>query len=205
MRNASPAVVVALSLALSGTTAALWGAQRGPAAPLNDAHRSTSSVPRGERIRVLFSPDGGCTDAIVREIGRARRSVDVQAYSFTSAPIAKAVADAHARGVAVRVVLDKSQRGERYSSATFLKNHGVPVFIDDEHAIAHNKVILIDGATVITGSFNFSKAAEERNAENLLIIDGRPDLASAYGANFEEHLHHAELYTGPKRSAEHDH
>ena len=99
----------------------------------------------------------------------------------------------------VRVVLDKSQRGERYSSATFLKNHGVAVWIDDGHAIAHNKVILIDGETVITGSFNFSKAAEERNAENLLIIEGRPDLASAYTANFEKHLGHAEAYTGPKR------
>lgn len=201
MRKA-PLTVVAF-LALSGTTAALLTAQRGPVAPFREAPPA-SPIPRGERIRVHFSPGGGCTDAIVWEIGRARRSVDVQAYSFTSAPIAKAVADAHARGVAVRVVLDKSQRSERYSSATFLKNHGVPVFIDDEHAIAHNKVILIDAATVITGSFNFSKAAEQRNAENLLIIEGRPDLASAYGANFEEHLRHAEVYTGPKRTADRD-
>ena len=148
---------------------------------------------------MLFSPRGGCTKAIVDAIGAARTSVDVQAYSFTSAPIAKAVSDAHARGVRVRVVLDKSQRGERYSSATFLKNHGVPVWIDDGHAIAHNKVILIDGDTVITGSFDFSKAAEERNAENLLIIEGRRELASAYCANFEQHLGHAEPYTGPTR------
>lgn len=189
----------ALTIALSSiTTAVVVGAQRepGPRAPYRDS--SQAVVSRGERIRVLFSPGGGCTDAIVREIGRARNSVDVQAYSFTSAPIAKAVTDAHARGVKVRIILDKSQRTERYSSATFLKNHDVPVFIDDEHAIAHNKVILIDRKTVITGSFNFSKAAEERNAENLLIIEGRPDLASAYTENFEEHLHHTEVYTGPK-------
>lgn len=203
MRKTSPLVVV-LSLALSGT-AALRAGQRGTAAPapFADATPSSSAAsstsPRGERIRVLFSPRGGCTEAIVGAIDAARTSVDVQAYSFTSAPIAKAVTDAHARGVRVRVVLDTSQRGERYSSATFLKNHGVAVRIDDGHAIAHNKVILIDGHTVITGSFNFSKAAEERNAENLLIIEGRPELASAYGANFEEHLGHAEPYPEPKQ------
>lgn len=198
MRNASRRLV-ALTLALSSvTTALVVGAQRETTARPPFGESSQAGIPRGERIRVLFSPGGGCTEAIVREIGRARNSVDVQAYSFTSAPIAKAVTDAHARGVKVRIILDKSQRTERYSSATFLKNHDVPVFIDDEHAIAHNKVILIDGKTVITGSFNFSKAAEERNAENLLIIEGRPDLASAYTDNFEEHLHHTEAYTGPK-------
>jgi phosphatidylserine/phosphatidylglycerophosphate/cardiolipin synthase-like enzyme len=148
-------------------------------------------------IRVLFSPRGGCTEAVVAEIGKAKASLDVQAYSFTSAPIADAVAKAHARGVRVRVVLDKSQRGERYTSATFLHNHGVPVRIDAKHAIAHNKVILIDGgATIITGSFNFTKSAEERNAENLLIITNHEELASSYRANFEEHLGHAEAYEG---------
>ena len=148
-------------------------------------------------IRVLFSPRGGCTEAVIVDIGKAKAFLDVQAYSFTSAPIADAVAKAQGRGVRVRVVLDKSQRGERYSSATFLKNHGVPVFIDDDHAISHNKVILIDGgATIITGSFNFTKSAEERNAENLLIITNHAELASSYRANFEEHLAHAEPYEG---------
>jgi phosphatidylserine/phosphatidylglycerophosphate/cardiolipin synthase-like enzyme len=197
-KKAHSPLVIVLALALSGT-AALWAGQQGIATPaVPPLAPADSAGARGERIRVLFSPRGGCTEAIVAALRHATRTVDVQAYSFTSAPIAKAVTDAHARGVKVRIILDKSQRTERYSSATFLKNHDVPVFIDDEHAIAHNKVILIDGKTVITGSFNFSKAAEERNAENLLIIEGRPDLASAYTDNFEEHLHHTEPYTGPK-------
>ncbi len=53
------------------------------------------------------------------------------------------------------------------------------MLIDTEHALAHNKVILIDGDTVITGSFNFSRAAEERNAENLLVIRDQ-ELAEKY-------------------------
>jgi phosphatidylserine/phosphatidylglycerophosphate/cardiolipin synthase-like enzyme len=94
----------------------------------------------------------------------------VQAYSFTSASIAKALLEAHERGVQVQVILDKSQGTEKYSSADFLANQGVPTMIDANHAIAHNKIIIIDGETVITGSFNFTKAAQEKNAEKVLII-----------------------------------
>jgi phosphatidylserine/phosphatidylglycerophosphate/cardiolipin synthase-like enzyme len=148
------------------------------------------------RLQVLFSPDGGCTEAIVDALGKARTSLDVQAYSFTSAPIAEAVAKAFARGVRVRIVLDKSQRSERYTSATYLANHNVPTWIDAKHAIAHNKVILVDGRTIFTGSFNFTKSADQKNAENLLIIEGDSKLFAQYLANFEEHLAHSEKYDG---------
>ena len=66
---------------------------------------------------------------------------------FTSAPIARALVDAHRRGVKVQVVLDKSQRTEKYSSATFVYNSGIPCFIDAAHSIAHNKVMIIDSLT----------------------------------------------------------
>ena len=107
---------------------------------------------------------------MVKELGNAKKMVLVQAYSFTSAPIAKALVDAHKRGVDVRVILDKSQRSEKYSSADFVAHAGILTLIDAKHAIAHNKVMVIDGETVLTGSFNFTKAAEEKNAENLLVI-----------------------------------
>jgi phosphatidylserine/phosphatidylglycerophosphate/cardiolipin synthase-like enzyme len=84
----------------------------------------------------------------------------VQAYSFTSAPIANALVDAHKRGVNVQVILDKSQRTEKYSSADFVARAGIPTFIDAKHAIAHNKIMVIDGYEILTGSFNFTKAAE---------------------------------------------
>jgi phosphatidylserine/phosphatidylglycerophosphate/cardiolipin synthase-like enzyme len=88
-----------------------------------------ASAPASDSIDVYFSPNGGATEAIVLELGRAKQRVRVLAYSFTSAPIAKALVDAKGRGVAVTVVLDDSQRTEGYSSATFLHHHGVPVFI----------------------------------------------------------------------------
>jgi phosphatidylserine/phosphatidylglycerophosphate/cardiolipin synthase-like enzyme len=151
-----------------------------------------------DRLMVFFSPNGCCTDAIVAAIDRAKQSVDIQGYSFTSTPIAKAAVDAHKRGVKVRAVLDKSNNTAEYSAATFLKNAQVPTFIDSSHNIAHNKVIIVDGATVVTGSFNFTKTAEEQHAENVLIITGKPQIAAAYVRNFEQHLAHSKPYTGPQ-------
>ena len=134
----------------------------------------------------------------MKEMEQAKTSVLVQAYSFTSAPIAKALLNAHKRGVKVEVILDKSQKTQKYSSATFLNNQGIPVKIDAQHTIAHNKVMIIDGETVITGSFNFTKAAEESNAENLLIIHDKK-LAERYIKNWQEHERHSEVYTGKER------
>ena len=146
-------------------------------------------------IQVYFSPDGGCTSAINKVLGQSKQEILVQAYSFTSAPIAKALLDANKRGVKVQVILDKSQKTQKYSSATFLKNNRIPTFIDDKHTIAHNKIMIIDREIVITGSFNFTKAAEEKNAENLLIIKDKA-LARIYIENWEKHKGHSERYEG---------
>jgi phosphatidylserine/phosphatidylglycerophosphate/cardiolipin synthase-like enzyme len=149
-----------------------------------------------EVIQVFFSPNGGATEAVVHELRNAKQEILVQAYSFTSAPIAKALVDAHKRGVKVTVVLDRSQRSTKYSSADFVAHAGIPTYIDDQHAIAHNKIMIIDQATIITGSFNFTKAAEVKNAENLLVIKGDAELVKKYIANFEEHLGHSGRYEG---------
>jgi phosphatidylserine/phosphatidylglycerophosphate/cardiolipin synthase-like enzyme len=162
-------------------------------------YADTRSYPA--QVTVYFSPNGGATDAIVRELDRAQRSIVVQAYSFTSAPIAKALLAAHARGVNISVVLDKSNQTDKYSAATFLANANIPMVIDAEHAIAHNKVMVIDTATVLTGSFNFTKAAEERNAENLLVLKGSPDLAQAYTVSINGHASHSHPYQPTTASA----
>lgn len=154
--------------------------------PLNLTLNNTS-------IQVFFSPGGGCTEAIVQQINQAKSEILVQAYSFTSQPISKALLGAHKRGIKVQAILDKSQKSQKYTSAAFLANVGIPTYIDASHAIAHNKVMIIDRETVITGSFNFTKAAEERNAENLLIIKSK-DLARPYIENWNQHRGHSVPY-----------
>ena len=162
--------------------------------PLPAAIRQPNKVPATGTIEVAFSPNGGGAGLIIRTIGEAKKTIKVQAYSFTNADIAKALLDAHKRGVNVRVVLDKSQETEKYTSATFLANAGVPVRIDDDFAIAHSKIMILDEETVITGSFNFTKAAEERNAENVLVIRGNKELAKLYLQNWQWRWDATEAY-----------
>jgi phosphatidylserine/phosphatidylglycerophosphate/cardiolipin synthase-like enzyme len=145
-------------------------------------------------VSVYFSPKGGAQEAIIREIDAARDSIKIQAYSYTSAPISVALVRAHKRGVRIKVILDKSNQTAQYTGATFLANAGIPVLIDSRHAIAHSKIMLIDGATILTGSFNFTKAAEEKNAENLLALKECPQLVTAYARNFSAHEDHSTPY-----------
>lgn len=157
---------------------------------------ATPSIhPQAPAWSVYFSPKGGCTEAIVKELDKAKTSILMQAYSFTSAQIVKALLNAHKRGVKVLVILDKSHLTDQYTNAPFLAKSGVLIKIDSAHAIAHNKVMIIDGETVITGSFNFTRAAEEKNAENLLVIRDKA-LAEKYIKNWQEHAGHSEPYEG---------
>jgi phosphatidylserine/phosphatidylglycerophosphate/cardiolipin synthase-like enzyme len=146
-------------------------------------------------LEVCFSPNRECTSSIVEELSKAKDSVLVQAYSFTSDRIAEALLNAFNRGVKVEVILDRRGKTEKSSKATVFIDKGIPVMIDDKHAKAHNKVMVIDGETVITGSFNFTEAAEKKNAENLLIIHDRK-LAEKYVKNWREHAQHLKLYVG---------
>jgi phosphatidylserine/phosphatidylglycerophosphate/cardiolipin synthase-like enzyme len=134
---------------------------------------------------VAFSPDGGGEQIIVQAINAARSRILVQAYGFTDRAILSALAQAKARGVDVRVILDKTNdrsggNESRYSGATYMLNAGVPVWTDYKPAIAHNKVMIIDGQEVITGSFNFTSSAQRRNVENVLILNNVPQLAAVY-------------------------
>jgi phosphatidylserine/phosphatidylglycerophosphate/cardiolipin synthase-like enzyme len=135
-------------------------------------------------ISVGFSP-GNAESLVLGEIAAARQTIEVAAYSFTSPAIAKALVAAHKRGIQVRAVLDKSQLSERYSGATFLANEGVPVRIDSRYAIMHNKFLVIDGQTVETGSFNYTKAAAEKNAENAIVIRGVPSVVQSYATEWK--------------------
>jgi phosphatidylserine/phosphatidylglycerophosphate/cardiolipin synthase-like enzyme len=138
-----------------------------------------------------FSPKGNCTEIVVRELKQARHEVLVLAYSFTSRPISEALIEAKLRGVHVDIVLDKSNEHEEHTDLHFLLEQGLPPLIDAEHAIAHNKVMIVDQRTLITGSFNFTNQAEHENAENLLVLKGHPDLVHLYRQNFQTHKSHA--------------
>ena len=138
-------------------------------------------------VSVCFTPPVGCAERIVEAIGSARREVLVQVYEFTSPPILQALVAAHRRGVDVRVILDKVNATERYSGVNFVSDAGIRVWIDDQTAIAHSKVIVIDRALVVAGSFNLTRSAEERNVEDTLFVSS-PAVAARFVANWQNRL-----------------
>lgn len=171
-------------IALLGALVAIVGAFSGLIPNLTPGEPLTP-IPLTGQIEVGFSPHGGAEALVIRAISSAQQEILVAAYSFTSKPIASALLAAHQRGVVVRVVLDKSQRSEKYSAATFLSNQGIALRIDEKHAIQHNKYLVIDGHSVELGSFNYSRAAAERNAENVVVLWNQPEVAQRYRADWE--------------------
>ncbi len=134
-------------------------------------------------VAVAFSPGVGdlTAEALVLEsIGDARSSISVAAYSFTSRSIAQALIEAHKRGVDVRVVADQSSRTIRYNGPQALANAGIAVRVSTAYAVMHDKFMVIDGVSIQTGSFNYTQAAAERNAENVLYIRNHAPLAQEF-------------------------
>ena len=123
---------------------------------------------------VYFSPNGGCTTKVVQSINQANNSIDIAMFSFTSKPITQALIKAHQRGVKIKVLLDKQQAGSKYSAYPILKNIGIMVVLDKRTGYMHNKICLIDGKLLLTGSFNWTKNAETKNQENMMVFTEKP-------------------------------
>lgn len=129
-----------------------------------------SLASHANEVDVCFTPGMLCNDIIVDVINDADIEVLVQAYSFTRNDVADALIAAHKRSIPVLVIIDKSRISEVKSQYQRLLDAGINVVVDTTTGIAHNKVIVTDRKNVITGSYNFSDAAQTRNAENLLVI-----------------------------------
>lgn len=153
------------------------------------------------QVEVLFTPGNKVADKMIRAIRHAEQQVLVQAFSFTHDGIARALLETHRRGVEVRLIADWGQtRLLDKGQVPGLARAGLPVWLDGEHMSAHNKVVIIDAglpsAMVITGSYNFTRAAEYKNAENVVFIRGNPDVIESYRSNWQRHLEHAVPWAG---------
>lgn len=152
---------------------------------------SPSNTPNGDltidgtRIETYFSPDDGVAQRIVELIEGAQQTVYFMAFSFTSDDIANAMLFAVDGGVELVGVFDASQYSSNIGTEfERLLDAGQNVHLDGTPARLHHKVIIIDQSIVLTGSYNFSRNAEERNDENLLIIHS-PEIAALYLEEFK--------------------
>lgn len=153
----------------------------------------------GASAQVLFTPWDDAEGAIVAAIRGARKQLLVQTYTFTSRAVARALIEAKARGVDVRITADQGE-AERFEVGRIgeLAAAGIPVWVETRYQSAHNKVMVIDaglaGAAVITGSYNWTFAAQRVNAENVVIMRGAPEFAARYKMNWERHQADAVAY-----------
>lgn len=175
---AACALTVTLMWIASGSTEAQRAARPPRAAAIEDG------------VAVFFSPNGGCMDAVREAIGSARRSIDVQAFILSTSLVSRPLEDAAKRGVTVRIIMDADQAKQDFALDEKLAKAGIAVYRHDvpEGGSMHHKTMVIDGSTVVTGSFNFSRSAEEKNAENLVVIRGKRKIATAFAADFEKRM-----------------
>jgi phospholipase D len=168
----------------------LYGRCSRPHAPAGNGPWETSWA-------VYFSPNGGATHAILDCIRRAQYTILVQAYLLYSTRLAGALARAHQRGVQVHIILDANAQTHYppVPAVSLLLGARIPVSLDERHVWAHDKVMILDGEFVITGSYNWTLAAEKDNGENLLVIRD-PRLAGVYTKNWWRHAGHSTPYRG---------
>jgi phosphatidylserine/phosphatidylglycerophosphate/cardiolipin synthase-like enzyme len=159
-------------------------------------------LPRGNHlpaqgtIEIAFAPypQRQAQRLVEKIIDASESSVTIAAYQMTSKPIADALCRAAGRGVLVTAVLDRKSNpsGRGYSKRDYLSKCGVAVRTDARYPIMHDKFIVVDNKHVETGSFNYSFAAAERNAENAMVIWNNPSLAAKYAEEFDRLFAEAE-------------
>ncbi len=161
---------------------------------------ATATTPvAGATLETLFTPGDKISDRIAAAMSVAQQDIKIQAYGFTNVVITQAVIAAKQRGVNVQLIEDNGEylnlNGFTKTKVDAMKAVGVNVYLDAAHAISHNKVILIDASSakpvVITGSYNFTQAAENNNAENILVVSDNQTVAASYLANWQKHVAHA--------------
>ena len=150
----------------------------------NDSEKiNTSRVITSPKIDLCFTPPSNCANLITDVIDRAKITIYMQAYGLTHPEIINSLIKANERGVKVRVLLDRSNLTQKYSKIEELKQAGIEVGVDMVSGIAHNKIIIVDHHTTVTGSFNFTVSAAKRNVENVLIIQDS-NIAHSYLQNW---------------------
>ncbi len=146
----------------------------------NHAGCDTSSVAES-----YFSPGDHCPRRISGLIGGARKTIDVCVFTITDDRISDALAEAHRRGVAVRIVTDDDKAEDRGSDINRLAESGVAVRVDRIQHHMHHKFALFDATTLLTGSYNWTRSAARSNEDNFLVTDDRR-FVEPFSALFEK-------------------
>jgi phosphatidylserine/phosphatidylglycerophosphate/cardiolipin synthase-like enzyme len=133
--------------------------------------------------RAYFSPGEACLSAILGQLGRTRHSADICVFTITDDRIARAILEAHARKVRVRIITDNDKQYDGGSDVERLRAAGIPLKVDETEHHMHHKFALLDGVTLLNGSYNWTRSASAFNEENL-IVTSEPALVQAFAGQF---------------------
>ncbi|MBR5130764.1 MAG: phospholipase D family protein [Alphaproteobacteria bacterium] len=134
---------------------------------------------------VYFTPSNACENNIVKLLNNAKQQIDIAVYSITNKNIADAINNAHRRGIKIRILTDKTQASNKSAKALELYNAGINIKVHSKHRIEHNKFVVVDGESVMTGSYNWTSSATLKNSENCLKIWNDEQTISDYQKRFE--------------------
>jgi phosphatidylserine/phosphatidylglycerophosphate/cardiolipin synthase-like enzyme len=134
--------------------------------------------------RVYFTPGEACQQAIIDLLSGARKSIDICVFTISDNDIADALVACHRRGLPLRIITDNDKQHDRGSDVGFLHEAGIPVRMDRSEHHMHHKFALIDGHTLLTGSYNWTRSAYRFNYENILITKEK-EAVRQYQAEFD--------------------
>jgi phosphatidylserine/phosphatidylglycerophosphate/cardiolipin synthase-like enzyme len=141
----------------------------------------------GARVENYFAPQDGVADRLTAAVRTARESIHFLAYSFTHDRLGGALLEQGRAGRRVGGVFETTGSNTPYSEYRRLKEAGLDVVTDGNPYAMHHKVFLLDGRTVVLGSFNFSENADRTNDENMLLVEDA-ELARAFQAEYDRVL-----------------
>jgi len=143
-----------------------------------------ANVPAATASRAYFSPGEACLAAILGELGRARRTADICVFTITDDRIARAILDVHGRKVRVRVITDNDKQYDGGSDIERLRAAGIALKVDETEHHMHHKFAVLDGATLLNGSYNWTRSAGSFNEENL-VVSSEPGLVQTFASQFD--------------------
>ncbi len=134
--------------------------------------------------QAYFSPGDECLNAIDQLLHRARKTAEICVFTITDDRLADAILDCHRRKVSVRIITDDSKAQDLGSDVEKFEHAGILLQVDRSPFHMHHKFAIVDGETLLTGSYNWTRGAARDNEENL-IITSEARLVSAFREQFE--------------------
>lgn len=144
-----------------------------------------SAYPSYAGMSAFFTPSKKCENNIIEHINDAKQSIDAAVYSLNNDEIVEALKKAHKRGVKIRILTDKLQAAQKSSKVRELYDYGINIRVNSKHKIEHNKFAIFDMNNAMTGSYNWTEPASDKNSENCLFFNRNKTTIEDYQNRFD--------------------